>query len=85
VKNFISGLAAKFLKLQAGNVLHLVAVPRRRTSVGVDCDPWGQSVPSFFFVEPMDIATRGFELADLLVDIVYQSIDNIAWMVIFWK
>jgi hypothetical protein len=75
-RNFISGLATEFLKPQGGNVLHLVAVARRRTSVGVDCDTWGQSAPSFFFLEPMDIAARVFELADLPIDIVYQSMDG---------
>jgi hypothetical protein len=65
------------LKLQEGNVLYLVAVAKRRTSVGVDCDPWGQSAPFFFSLEFMDIAARVFELADLPIDIIYQSIDNV--------
>jgi hypothetical protein len=78
MRNVISGLATEFLKLQRGNVLHLVAVARRRTSVGVDCDFWGQSAPSFFSLEPMDIAARVFELGDLPIDIVYQSINNVS-------
>jgi hypothetical protein len=76
MRNFISGLAAEFLKLQGGNVLHLVAVARRGTSVGVDCDPWGQSDPSFFSLESMDIAARVFELANLPIGIAYQNIDD---------
>jgi hypothetical protein len=77
MRNFISGLATEFLKLQGGNVLHLVAVAKRRTSVGVDCDPWTQSNPSCFSLDPMEIAARVFELADLPIDIVYQSTDGI--------
>jgi hypothetical protein len=77
MRYFITGLAAEFWKLQGGNVLHLVAVARRRTSVGVDCDPWGQSAPSFFSLEPMDITARVFELTDLPIDIVCQSINDV--------
>jgi hypothetical protein len=76
-RNFISRLAAEFLKLQGGDVLHLAVVAGRRTSVGVESDPSGQSAPSFFSLEPMDIAARLFELADLPIDIVYQSIDDV--------
>jgi hypothetical protein len=37
LKNFMFGLAAELLKLHGENALQLVAVARRRTSVGVDC------------------------------------------------
>jgi hypothetical protein len=39
MKNFMSGLAAESLKLHGENPLQLVAVARRRTFVGVDCEP----------------------------------------------
>jgi hypothetical protein len=46
MKNFMLGPAAEFLKLHGENALQLVAVARRRTSVGVDCEPRTQLDPS---------------------------------------
>jgi hypothetical protein len=77
MKNFIAWLATQFLKLQAGNVLRVVAVSRRRTSVGVYCNRWTQSSPSCISLDPMDISARVFELADFPIDLVYQSMDGI--------
>jgi hypothetical protein len=48
MKRFVSGLAEEFLKLQSRHFLELIALPKRKTSIRVDCEPWSQSDPFYF-------------------------------------
>jgi hypothetical protein len=77
MKNFVAGLATEFLTLQGRNVLYLVAVSRRRTSVLVDSNPWTQSSQSRISLDPMDMTARVFELSGLPIDLAYQRMDGI--------
>jgi hypothetical protein len=71
------GLSAEFPRLQAANVLQLIATQRRRTSVGVDYEQWTGSNCAPFSLDPMNIAARVFQLVDLPTDVAYQSIDPV--------
>jgi hypothetical protein len=71
------GLSAEFSRLQGASVLHLIATPRGRTSFSIDCEQWTGSDRTPFSLDPMNIAARVFQLADLPIDVVYQSIDPI--------
>jgi hypothetical protein len=71
------GLGAEFSRLQGASVLQLIASPRRRTSVGIDCEQSRGSNRAPFSLDPMNIAARVFQLADLPIDAVHQSIDPI--------
>jgi hypothetical protein len=46
MKRFVSGLVEEFLKLQSSHFLELIAVPKKKTSIGIDCEPWSQLDPS---------------------------------------
>jgi hypothetical protein len=76
MKNFMSGLAAEFLKLHGENALPFIVVTRRRTSVGVDCEPRVQVDPLCFDLAPMNVAACVFELAGLPISLVYQGGDG---------
>jgi hypothetical protein len=76
-KNFMSGLAAEFLKLNGENALQFVALARRRTSVGVDCKPRMQVDPLCLDLHPMNVAACVFELAGLPISLVYQGADDV--------
>jgi hypothetical protein len=77
MENFMSGLAAEFLKLHEENALQFVAVARRRTSVGVDCKPQTQIDPSCLDLDPMNVAACVFKLGGLPISLVYQGADDV--------
>jgi hypothetical protein len=70
-------LSGEFSRLEGVSVLRLIATPRRRTSVGIDREQWMGSNRAPFSLDPMNIAARVFQLADLPIDVVYQRIDPI--------
>jgi hypothetical protein len=49
---FVSEAFAQFAK----GFLELLSAPRRRLSVGVDCEPWSASGPSILTISPWNIA-----------------------------
>jgi hypothetical protein len=49
---FVSEIFAQFTK----GFLDLLAAPRRRVSVGLDCEPWAESDPSILTESPWAIA-----------------------------
>jgi hypothetical protein len=55
-KRFPSGLANHFLQLQSAHFLELIAVPKRKPSVSVNCNSWHRSDRSCFSANPIDIA-----------------------------
>jgi hypothetical protein len=73
----LHGLSAEFSRLQGASVLQLIGTRRRRTSFGVDCEQWAGSNRQPFSLDPMNIGARVFQLADLPIDVVHQSIDLI--------
>jgi hypothetical protein len=77
MKKFMSGLAVEFLKLHRENALQLVPVARRRTSDGVDCEPWTQVDSLCLDFDPMNVAACVFELSGLPTSLVYQGADDV--------
>jgi hypothetical protein len=61
MKGFLSELASEFIIMQGDRCLEFSAVPRQRTSVGVDCEPWSQSNDSHFPVAPRQITAQVLE------------------------
>jgi hypothetical protein len=77
MENFMPELVAEFLKLHGDNTLQFVAVARRRTLVGVDCDLRTQVNLSCLDLDPMNVVAYVFKLAWLPLNFVYQGADGI--------
>jgi hypothetical protein len=74
MKRFLSGIAAEFVKSEVDHLLEIVKVKKRRTIVGLDCEPWSLSAPSTFTIDPMSIAAKVLELAGLPIQAIYRNV-----------
>jgi hypothetical protein len=72
MKQFVPARAEEFLKLQSSHFLELIAVPKRKISTGIDCEPWSQSDPFCFTQHPRDGATSVLILAGFPIQLIYE-------------